>query len=102
MLWDVPTVPFLTRHPGTQAHERVVGLGNPQLAMLYLVHGSALQQMIKAGAVPEKGRADAARQSVAALQAAYKIQGSCYGPGHPLVRSSQRAAAEAVKSVIGK
>jgi len=71
-----------------QAYESVVGLGTPQLAMLYYVHGSALHSLLKENKVPQNGRPGAAKQSVAALQAAYKIQGSCYGPGHALARPS--------------
>jgi len=49
-----------------------------------------------------KARPDAAKQAVATIQAAYKIQTSCYGPGHPLVLASKRAAAAAAKGALGK
>jgi len=44
-----------------EAYEQVVGLGSPQLALLYLSHGSALQEMVQSGLVPEKARPDAAK-----------------------------------------
>jgi len=84
-----------------QLLEKVVPLGTSQLATLYTVHGRAIQQLIKEKSFTDTAVAKSvARQSVAALQAAYKIQGSCFGTGHPLVRASQKLAAESAKLLL--
>jgi len=83
-----------------QVWEATVGLGTAQLASLYQVHGMALHTMVKEKQVAAPKLPGASKQAVAALQAAYKIQGTCYGTGHPLVRATQKAAAEAAKNVL--
>ena len=72
-------------------------MGTPQLANLYMTHGSAICRLLRAGRVPRPRRADAARQAASALEASSKIRAWCLGSDHPLCFATAAAHAAAVE-----